>query len=54
MEQLRTRRTDVIVYAGGHFEIFETFSFVRLVLGTLEIKLDDVCEAAPSRPTTLS
>jgi hypothetical protein len=23
----------VIVYAGGYFEIFETFHFVRLVLG---------------------
>jgi len=33
MEQLKTRRTHVIVYAGGYFEIFETFSFVRLVLG---------------------
>ena len=33
MEQLRSRRTQVIVYAGGYFEIFETFSFVRLVLG---------------------
>lgn len=33
MEQLKTRRTHVIVYAGGYFELFETFSFVRLVLG---------------------
>jgi len=33
MEQLKTRRTPVIVYAGGYFELFETFSFVRLVLG---------------------
>jgi DDE family transposase len=31
-EQLRSNRTHVIVYAGGYFEIFETFSFVRLVL----------------------
>jgi hypothetical protein len=31
-EQLRTRRTHVIVYARGDFEIFETLSFVRLVL----------------------
>lgn len=31
-EQLRTRRTHVIVYAGGYFEIFETLSFVYLVL----------------------
>ena len=33
MEQLKTRRTHIIVYAGGYFELFETFSFVRLVLG---------------------
>jgi hypothetical protein len=31
-EQMRTQRTHVIVYAGGYFEIFETLSFVRLVL----------------------
>lgn len=31
-EQLKTRRTHVIVYAGGFFEIFETLSFVHLVL----------------------
>ena len=31
-EQLKTRRTHVIVYAGGYFEIFETLSFVHLVL----------------------
>jgi len=31
-EQLRSRRTHVIVYAGGHFEIFETLSFVHFVL----------------------
>ncbi|MBO0863230.1 MAG: transposase [Chloracidobacterium sp.] len=31
-EQLRTRRTHVIVYAGGYFEIFETLTFVHLVL----------------------
>jgi hypothetical protein len=31
-EQLKTRRTNVIVYAGGYFEIFETLSFVHLVL----------------------
>ena len=31
-EQLRTRRTHIIVYAGGHFEIFETLSFVQMVL----------------------
>jgi hypothetical protein len=30
--QLRSRRTHIIVYAGGHFEIFETLSFVRFVL----------------------
>ncbi len=28
-----SRRAHVIVYAGGYFEIFETFRFVRLVLG---------------------
>jgi hypothetical protein len=31
-EQLKSRRTNVIVYAGGYFEIFETLSFVHLVL----------------------
>jgi hypothetical protein len=31
-EQLRTHRTHIIVYAGGHFEIFETLSFVQMVL----------------------
>lgn len=31
-EQLKTRRTHVIVYAGGYFEIFETLSFVHLTL----------------------
>jgi branched-subunit amino acid ABC-type transport system permease component len=32
LEQIRTHRTHVIVYAGGYFEIFETLSFVHLVL----------------------
>jgi hypothetical protein len=31
-EQLRTQRTHIIVYAGGYFEVFETLSFVQLVL----------------------
>jgi hypothetical protein len=31
-EQLRTQRTHIIVYAGGYFEIFETLSFVALIL----------------------
>jgi hypothetical protein len=31
-EQLRSRRTHVIVYAGGYFDIFETLSFARLLL----------------------
>ena len=31
-EQLRSRRTHVIVYARGYFEIFETLGFVQLVL----------------------
>ena len=31
-EQFRSRRTHVIVYASGYFEIFETLSFVQLVL----------------------
>ena len=31
-EQLRSRRTPIIAYAGGRFEIFETLSFVRFVL----------------------
>jgi len=30
--QLRTRRTHVIAYAGGYFEIFETLSFARFLL----------------------
>lgn len=32
LDQIRTHRTHVIVYAGGYFEIFETLSFVHLVL----------------------
>ena len=31
-EQLRSRRTHIMAYAEGHFEIFETLSFVHLVL----------------------
>jgi len=31
-EQLRTRRTHVIAYAGGYFEIFETLSLARFIL----------------------
>jgi hypothetical protein len=31
-EQLRTQRTHIIVYAGRYFEIFETLSFVQMVL----------------------
>jgi hypothetical protein len=31
-EQLRSRRTHVIAYAGGYFEIFETLSFARFIL----------------------
>ena len=31
-EQLRTQRTHIIVYAGGYFEIFETLSFVQMLL----------------------
>src|SRR6516225_3387269 len=31
-EQLRTQRTHIIVYAGGHFEIFKTLHFVQMVL----------------------
>ena len=30
--QLRSRRTHVIVYAGGYFEIFETLNFARFLL----------------------
>jgi len=33
LEQLCSQRTHVIVYAGGYFEIFETLTFVHLVLG---------------------
>ena len=32
LDQLRTQRTHIIVYASGYFEIFETLSFVHLVL----------------------
>jgi hypothetical protein len=31
-DQLRSRRTHVIAYAGGYFEIFETLSFARFIL----------------------
>lgn len=31
-EQLKTRRTHVIVYTGGYFEIFETLSYVYQIL----------------------
>jgi hypothetical protein len=31
-EQLRTQRTHIIVYAGDYFDIFETLSFVQMVL----------------------
>ena len=31
-EQLRSQRTHIIVYAGGYFELFETLSFVQIVL----------------------
>jgi hypothetical protein len=31
-EQLRSRRTHVIAYAGGYFEIFETLSFAHFLL----------------------
>ena len=31
-EQLRTQRTHIIVYAGGYCEIFETLSFVHMLL----------------------
>ena len=31
-EQLRTQLTDAIVYAGGHFELFQTLRFVQMVL----------------------
>jgi len=32
LEQLRTPRTHIIVYAGGRFEIFETLRFAQMVL----------------------
>jgi len=32
LDQLRNQRTHIIVYAGGYFEIFETLSFIHLVL----------------------
>ena len=31
-DQLRSRRTHIIAYAGGSFEIFETLSFARFIL----------------------
>jgi hypothetical protein len=31
-EQLRSRRTHVIAYAGGHFDIFETLRFAHFIL----------------------
>jgi hypothetical protein len=31
-DQLRSRRTHVMAYAGGYFEIFETLSFARFIL----------------------
>jgi hypothetical protein len=31
-DQLRSRRTHVIAYAGGYFEIFETLGFARFIL----------------------
>jgi hypothetical protein len=31
-EQLRSRRTHVIAYAGGYFELFETLSFAHFIL----------------------
>jgi hypothetical protein len=31
-EQLRTHRTQIIVYAGDYFEIFETLRFVQMGL----------------------
>jgi hypothetical protein len=33
LEQLCTQRTHVIVYARGYCEMFETLTFVHLVLG---------------------
>lgn len=32
IEQLKTRRTHIIVYAGGYFDIYETLHFLHLVL----------------------
>jgi hypothetical protein len=31
-EQMKNRRTHLIVYAGGYFEIFETLKFIHLLL----------------------
>lgn len=31
-EQLRTQRTHIIVYAGGYVDLFETLSFIQMVL----------------------
>jgi hypothetical protein len=31
-EPLRTQRSHIIVYAGGYFDIFETLSFIQMVL----------------------
>lgn len=38
LEQLCTRRTHVIVYAGGFFELYETRHFLHLVLWNIEFR----------------
>ena len=55
-EQLRSRRTHIIAYAGGSFEIFETLSFVRFILQLpasvqerLRDWLDEYLRAVPRR-----
>jgi hypothetical protein len=55
-EQLRSRRTHIIAYAGGSFEIFETLSFVRFLLQLpasvqerLRDWLDEYLRAVPQR-----
>jgi hypothetical protein len=52
-EQMKTRRTHVIVYAGGSFEIFETLSFVHLILALslpVQARLRPWLEASPPTP----
>ena len=50
-EQLRTQRTHIIVYAGGYFEIFETLSFVEMVLHCPHLDKSDCTRGCQSIST---